>query len=294
MTFGTPCTYECPYITAPPRSHVMKENPFARRPDNMVVQEVTHKYLEELSRELEGKNIFIRRIYIGSSPLERPYQSSAIALKEKVRRQWAGVDFHAFIAFMTSDDTHWALEKNASGIYVSSVAHRFEPEPVTVILYVGTVDRVEPLTSFCTAYVCDYCPHHRIGYPLENLTHFLKSEVGRNYSLLYDNCQNFAKRVFDEVIKENIWEPLPVIYFFFDRNVETFINVVVEVSILANNIFIMAFFTLKEGRNLIKYVCCVYIIWLTSTDISMVNLNTSLSIHDYLAMILLSINFLIR
>ena len=283
-------TYECPFVTAPPRSHVLKENPFAGRPDNMVVQNVTHKYLEELDRDLQGKNIFIKRIYIGSSPLEGPYQSSAISHRKIMRRQWAGIDFHAFIAFMTSDNTHWALDKNDSGIYVSSVAGRIEPEPVTVILYVGTVDRVEPLTSFCTAYVCDYCPHHRIGYPLENLTHFLKSEVDRKYCLLFDNCQNFAKRVFDEVTKENIWEPLPLIYFFFDRTVEKFISVVVEVSIFANNIFIMAFLTLKEGRKHIKFVCCAYIVWTTSTDISKVDLFSP----DYFARIFLSIHFLLR
>ena len=284
-------TYLCPFDSAPPRSQLEK-NPFSVRPHNMVVQEVTHKYLEELSRDLEGKNIFINKIYIGSSPLEGSYQSSHIALREKVRRQWAGFDFHAFIAFMTSDNTHWALEKNKSGIYVSSVARRFEceGEPTTIILYFGTGVRAEPLTNLCFGYICNCYPHRRIGYPIKNLTLFLRKELDRRYSIFYDNCQSFAKRTFEEVIKDKIWDPLPLIYLFFDSTVEMCFDLVVVILILINNFLAWAHFMLVEVRKHIKFVCCAYIVWTTSTDISKV---FPFLTPDFFVRIFLGIHFLL-
>lgn len=300
-------TYSCKGEVAPPRLKIQAEcERVSRRlightdviaklcgpPDNIDVQKVTPEILDKLSREWEDTNVYIKMIHVASSPLEGPYQSSPIVLRDKALRQWTGGDFHAFIVIATSDNVHLAFEKNRSGIYVSRIATNIDRPLFTVVLYFGADVRSEPLTNICRGSICGCDPDRGTGYLMQNLTVFLKSELNRSYSFLYDNCQSFAKRIFEEVMNETVWDPLPPTHALFDSGLEYYIELVVEVSMLFNNILVY-FLTLKEGRKHIKFVCFAYILWLTSTDVSKICMNLSL-IPNYFAKIFISVNFLLR
>ena len=276
-------TYSCPnpIKIAPSKSEIEQdcddsEDIFRHTFDQMVVRELTQEYLDELSRDWKGKDFYINNIYVLTSPLEGPYRSSPIAIKEKAMRQWTGVDFHAFIVLTSRNNSiqtgsdkcnmvqsHWAFDKNGSGLYVSWI-HDITSSPIyTVIPFFGNVLRSEPVSSPCWGYIADcHLTTSLTGYPMENLTVFLKNELNRPYSLLFDNCQSFSKRLFVEVIKENIWDPLPPLYFLFDGSVENYINFAVKVSILVNNIVVST--CCKNSEKLVTYVFLGYAFWLTS------------------------------
>ena len=231
--------------------------------EKIVVRKLTDEYLDQLAELSEENNPKIEVIAVATSPLEGPYISSPAPLLNKARRQWTLGDYHAFIAFSTNDWNHWALDKNRSGIYVSNYI-RIPDEscrtgmytidhdpPRTVIPYFGKLTRAAPLTMMCQAQLTD-CDGST-SYPLKNLTAFLRNEIHRPYNLLYDNCQSFTKRLFNEVVKENIWDPLPPFYFLFDTGIEYFFSLVMELAIVFKSFLACTLF--KSGRKHLKFVC---------------------------------------
>ena len=137
---------------------------------------------------------------------------------------------------------------------------------------IRTTVRADPLTMMCQAQLTD-CDGST-SYPLKNLTAFLRNEIHRPYNLLYDNCQSFTKRLFDEVVKENIWDPLPPFYFLFDSGIEYFFSLMMELAIVFKSI--LACTLCKGDRKHLKFVCFTYVFWLTTTDISKVCLEASI------------------
>ena len=277
--------------------------------EEMIVRKLTHEYLEELSMDWKGKEIQINNIYVMSSPLEGPFQSSPISLKEKVRGQWTGVDFHAFIvltamdkrwinqkndiAFELMNESHWALDKNASGLYVSWINGKNVGALYTVMPYFGRVLRAEPLTYLCIGWIANCNQATSLaGYPMENLTMFLKNELDRPYSLLYDNCQSFSKRLFVEVIKENIWDPLPPSYFILDGSIEYYITFAVELSILINKIAVST--CCMNSKRLVTYVFLGYAFWLTSLGLTKIFMAPIGLIPNYFGWIFIRAIFLLK
>ena len=305
-------TFLCPnpINIAPLRSEIEQscddsEDIFKNTIDQMVVRKLTQEYLDELSRDLNGKDVYIDNIYVLTSPLEGPYRSSPIAIKEKALRQWTGVDFHAFIVLTSSNNSiqtgsnksiiqsHWALDKNGSGLYVSWIPDTNSLPFYTVIPFFGNVLRSEPVSNPCLGWIADcYLTTSLTGYPMENLTVFLKNELNRPYSLLFDNCQSFSKRLFVEVIKENIWDPLPPLYFLFDGSVEYYITLAVEVSIFINNIVVST--CCKNNEKLVTYVCLGYAFWLISLGFSKIFMAPIGLIPSYFGWIFLRVIFLLK
>ena len=297
-------TYSCPnpIKIAPLKSEIDQSCHSLR---HTFVRKLTQEYLDELSRDWKGKGFYITNVFVFTSPLEGPYQSSPIAIKEKALRQWTGVDFHAFIVLTSSNNSiltgsdksikqsHWALDKNGSGLYVSWI-HDMKSSPIyTVIPFFGNFIRSEPVSSPCWGYIADcHLTTSPTGYPMENLTVFLKNELNRPYSLLFDNCQSFSKRLFVEVIKENIWDPLPPLYFLFDDSVEYYIDFAVKVSILVNNIVIST--CCKNNKKLVTCVLLGYAFWLTSLGFSRIFMAPIGLILNYFEWIFLRAIFLLK
>ena len=303
-------TYQCPnpnpdYV-ALTRSELEQNfhDPEIYRSD-IVVRKVTHDYLDEFSHRWKGKGTFISNLGILSSPLNDIYQSLPKRLEEMARRQWTGLDYHAFVYFITSSRssyssvaTHWAVDRNASGLYISSIDGTYSTGKFFVI-YFGQVPRREPLTYLCTGWIGDCylnTSDELAGYPIENLTGFLRNELDRPYSLLYDNCQSFSKRLFKEIIGETIWEPLPPWYTLFDGSIEYKIDSAVETLILILCFFIVKT-SLQNNQKLIvstSILTLTYFSWLSSRGYSKIFMDPIGQIPDYLPWIFVNSAFLFR
>ena len=133
----------------------------------------------------------VTHVAIYKTPLDGIYRSSPSKMRDSFRKQWTSVDYHAFVVMKTNCGVCVSLEKQRDGIYVGkSTCYEYmvwgmqsSPRPLPVELV------IEDSSTFT----------------LYNLLGILKNEC-RDYSATNDNCQHFAKRIFDKISSKKSWQ----------------------------------------------------------------------------------------
>ena len=142
----------------------------------------------------------LKKIRIYSSPLEASFGSSSFSLRENFQRQFTPIDYHAFIVFETDDGRWCSLDKMRDGIYVSWSSECEE----SVMFNFGEEFRALPIrlleADTANANLAD--------------VFILVTDIGARkgfYSFMNNNCQDFAKEVFNKYAKLKTWDPLKII-----------------------------------------------------------------------------------
>ena len=220
----------------------------------VVTRVLTSDFIEFLAKGWKDTNIEISWISVLSSPLEGPYLSSPDSVSKSVQGQWTDGDYHAFITFCTTDDILWALDKNATGIYLSWSNHMWLDPTYTVASHFSGAPRATPITFLSQ---CDPRGYH---YNVQNITHFLENELSRPYRLIDDNCQSFAKRAIKELVEIAYYNPILVKYVLLDIFVLAFIWVILG-SIYISISYIIWIICTCPSTNLTNFLLLVYVNW---------------------------------
>ena len=135
----------------------------------------------------------VTHVYVYKCPLEGICRSSAASIRERIGRQWTSVDYHAFVVLETSRGVCLSLEKQQDGIYIGRS-----------IRYDEVVDgmRSSPRKGPVNLEIedsSDYPFIHFLGY-LDAIV-----ENCSDYSVTDQNCQDFAKRIFDKIASTKTW-----------------------------------------------------------------------------------------
>ncbi|KAL5250519.1 hypothetical protein ACHWQZ_G016304 [Mnemiopsis leidyi] len=149
------------------------------------VSKIFEKYLREDST--------LQSVAVYSCPLNTPFSSSKVTVKNHVQRQYSSVDYHAFVVFSSSSGVWMALDKMKDGVYVSwggnlsAVLFNFEGESRPRPLRLLIKDDSNTTSS--------------------ELIHHLKELLSSNvYNLIRQNCQHFSKKMFDKHAIGHSWD----------------------------------------------------------------------------------------
>ena len=140
----------------------------------------------------------IEKISVLSAPLAASFRSSKPSIRSRLRLQLFGMDYHAFVVLKTNDGLWWSLEKMPDGIYVSR-----GNIPESVIFCFGDEVRPEPV---CVLAVDD--SDSSLQDIFHRVNHILKTKS--EYDVMKNNCQHFAKEIFNKFAKHNTWEPITI------------------------------------------------------------------------------------
>ena len=138
----------------------------------------------------------IDKISVYKSPLSAPFSSSKNSVRNVVQGQYLYVDYHAYVVFNTSDGMWWALDKTAEGIFVSWGENRGAVYMVSTCFNGHLRPDPEQLLISDDS-------EHTVSVLVRRLKYMLKSN---KYDLIENNCQHFAKEIFDKFAKVKIWE----------------------------------------------------------------------------------------
>ena len=145
----------------------------------------------------------LRNIQVYSSPLEASFGNLSLSFRKNFQLQITPIDYHAFIVFETDDDRWCSLDKMRDGIYVSwsseceeSVIYNFDGE--FRALPVRRLDTDAAAADLAEVFIRVVHIDARKGF----------------YSPIDNNCQDFAKEVFNRYAQLKTWEPLKIIDIF--------------------------------------------------------------------------------
>ena len=133
----------------------------------------------------------VTHVAVFKTPLEGIYRKSNESLREAIGRQWTSVDYHAFVVMTTSFGICLSFEKQQDGIYIGR-----SPWYENLVYYMENSPRKSPV---------DLVLEDDSDYSLSRLMVLIEDEKS-GYSATDDNCQHFAKRIFDKVALNKTWE----------------------------------------------------------------------------------------
>ena len=153
---------------------------------------VTEKLFGSFKHIHDLKNACVTHVAVFKTPLEGIYRKSNESLREAIGRQWTSVDYHAFVVMTTSFGICLSLEKQQDGIYIGR-----SPWYENLVHYMmENSPRKSPV---------DLVIEDDSDYSLSRLMVLIEDEKS-GYSATDDNCQHFAKRIFDKVALNKTWE----------------------------------------------------------------------------------------
>ena len=180
--------------------------------------------VENIAKKCIGANYeelikypIVTHIAICKSPLEALYSKSPSVIKENSPNQYTTVDYHAFVVLKTNIGIYLTLEKSRDSIYISNGTLKNGP-----ICELSASTRNLPVEHI----IEDECK-----YALSELIELFKEEDTREYKLTRDNCQHFAKRIFDKVARFKYWEPVTAQEYIFYWLFLFFIIIIIIFSI---------------------------------------------------------------
>ena len=140
--------------------------------------------------------LYIDKISVYKSPLSAPFSSSKDPVRSVMQGQYLSVDYHAYVVFNTSDGMWWALDKTAEGIFVSWGGSLFS----VTVCFDG---HRRPEKTLGRSDLISDDSDRTVSVLVRRLKYILKSN---KYDLIENNCQHFAREIFDKLAIDKTWE----------------------------------------------------------------------------------------
>jgi hypothetical protein len=140
----------------------------------------------------------VTSVAVYSTPLNAPFSSSGVSVRNAMQRQYTTIDYHAFVVAETNEDIWWVLDKQKEGIFLSQ-----GKSLPAVLSYFQGKPRLKPINEK----VIDLSTSR-----LSDLVSPLKSMLISNpkYDLIENNCQHFSRKMFDKLAIDHSWDyPTP-------------------------------------------------------------------------------------
>ena len=138
----------------------------------------------------------IDKISVYKSPLSAPFSSSKDPVRNVMQGQYLSVDYHAYVVFNTSDGMWWALDKTTEGVFVSWGDSHYS----VTVCFDG--HRRPKATRGPKDLISDDSDR-TVSVLVRRLKYILKSN---KYDLIENNCQHFAREMFDKLAIDKTWE----------------------------------------------------------------------------------------
>ena len=214
-------------------------------------------------RYVNHGSVYLKNVGVYSAPLEAFYRSSTLSFRKNFQLQITPIDYHAFIVIETDygeyGGSRWgSLERQTDGVYVSWCSHERRPDGTyascsedcreSVISYFN--GELRPLPVRCI--VKDEA-NADIGEVCVRIAHIDNHKD--HYSVMNNNCQDFAKEVFNKYATLKTWDPLkimeifnPTKWFSFERLpfllLMIFIAILGEIYFIPKNFYVQVFLAL--------------------------------------------------
>ena len=156
-----------------------------------VAEQIFGKYCSNDEPFVE--RLFITHVAVYKTPLDGIYRSSGPNIRRVFGKQWTSVDFHAFVVLETNDSGLFlCLEKQHDGIYIGKSSSKND------LISEKLPFSRKPPVSLVIEDSSDNFPVRRLFKNIENQF--------SGYNPADDNCQHFAKRIFDKIASRKTWK----------------------------------------------------------------------------------------
>ena len=137
-------------------------------------------------------------IAVYSTPLEAPFASSTSTIRKMIQRQFFPVDYHAFVVFRTANGKWHAVDKMRDGVYMS-----YGESKDSVLFYFNQEARPRPVKLMIndTSSSEEYDLYRVLSR---------KMKYNPGYDIIENNCQRFAKELFDKFASLKWWNYTPI------------------------------------------------------------------------------------